>query len=172
MAFTTIELDTSLSADQTASYLTFADKYQGANSISDYIQAMGGGVRQGVLTVRLGAVKAAGTFTITSTGPALTNTIVIAGVTLTAVASAPTNVQFIRNNTPATAAANIATAINANTTLQGIVSATSLAGVVTVTAVQPGKAGNGLVMSTAADNTVAVSFANGSDGTTHVLSFL
>lgn len=171
MSLTTIELDTRLSADELGSYLVFSDKYKGANSIAQYIQAMSGGIRQGSLTVKLGAIKAAGTLTITSTGPALGNTIIVAGVTLTAVASAPTDVQFVRHNTPATAAANIATAINLNPTLSGIVSATSALGVVTVSAVVPGKSGNGLVLSTAAANTVAVSFTGGSDGSVTALSF-
>lgn len=171
MAFFTIEVDTALTAAQQAGYLVFGDKYQGARSVSDYFLALGGGVREGLVTVKLGAVQAAGTLTITSTGPALTNTIIIAGVTFTAVASSPTAVQFIRSDTPATAAANIVTAINANTTLSGVVRASSAAGVVTVTAVVPGKSGNGLVMSTAAANTVAVSFTGGSDGTSNVLNF-
>lgn len=172
MSLTVIELDTTLTAAQLQSYLLFEDRYKGAATIAEYFRAMAGGVRQGVATVRLGAVQASGTLTITSTGPALGETFTVAGVTFEAVASSPTATQFIRSDTPATAAANIATAINANATLSGIVTAAALAGVVTITAVVPGVMGNGLVLSENAANTAAVSFAGGSNGTVSTLSFL
>ena len=171
MSFFTISVDTALTAAEQSSYLIFDDRYKGAKSISDYFLAMGGGLRDGLVTVNVGAVQATGTYTITSTGPAVDETVTVGGVVFTAVASAPTAVQFIRNNTPAVAAANIATAINANPTLAGVVTASSVAGVVTCTAVVPGKAGNGLSLSDAAANTVSEAFASGSNGTSITLNF-
>ena len=171
MSFFTISVDTALTAAEQSSYLLFDDRYKGAKSISDYFLAMGGGLREGLVTVNVGAVQAFGTWTITSTGPALTETVTVAGVVLTAVASAPTAAQFVRNNTPATAAANIATAVNANPTLAGVVSASSVAGVVTCRAVVPGKSGNGLGISDAAANTESAAFSSGSDGTSITLNF-
>ena len=171
MSFFTISVDTVLTPAEQASYLVFDDRYKGAKSISDYFLAMGGGLRDGLVTVNVGALQASGTLTITSTGPALDETVTVAGVVLTAVASAPTAVQFIRNNTPATAAANIATAVNLNPTLAGVVTATSVGGVVTCRAVVPGKSGNALILSDAAANTESVTFAAGSNGTSVTLNF-
>jgi len=171
MPFFTISVDTVLTPAQQASYLVFDDRYKGAKTISDYFLAMGGGLREGLVTVKVGALQASGTLTITSTGPALTETITVAGVVLTAVASDPTTAQFVRNDTPATAATNIATAINLNPTLASVVTASSVAGVVTCLAVVPGKSGNGMVLSDASSNTESVTFAAGSNGTLTTLNF-
>lgn len=116
--------------------------------------------------ISTGAVQA--TATITSTGAAVdAETMSVANVTLTAKSSGAVaaNGEFNVSATPATQAANIAAAINAVAGLSGIVTATSALGVVTVTAVQPGKSGNGLLMSEALTNVTVTQFASGSDGT-------
>lgn len=122
------------------------------------------------LKVLVGAVKAAGTVTFSSTGPTNTQTMTIAGVTFTAVTSGATGNQFNISATPATVAANLASAINAATSMAGIVTATSLLGVVTITAVVPGLIGNGLVVSAGTlSNTVVVTPVGGLDGTEYSL---
>lgn len=119
-----------------------------------------------------GALQA--TATITSTGSAVAaETITVANVVLTAVASGavPANGQWNISGTVATQAASIALAINSIPALSGIAQATSALGVVTVTAVQPGKSGNGLAMSEAATNVTVTQFSSGSDGTQVAVNF-
>jgi len=140
-----------------------------ANSFADYIGGLIGGAQQGaLLQFQVGAVKAAGTVTFASTGPTNGQTCTLFGVTFTAVTSSATGNQFNISSTPATVAANLASAINAATSLAGIVTATSALGVVTVSAVVPGKIGNGLVMANVnLSNTTIVSLASGADGTAY-----
>ncbi len=119
-----------------------------------------------------GAVQA--TATITSTGAAVAaETITVANVVLTAVASGavPANGEWNVSATPATQAASIAAAINAVAGLSGVCQATSALGVVTVTAVQPGKSGNGLQISESATNVTVTAFASGSDGSQVAVNF-
>lgn len=119
-----------------------------------------------------GAVQA--TATITSTGAAVAaETITVANVVLLAVASGAVsaNGEWNVSATVATQAASIAAAINAVPGLSGICQATSALGVVTVTAVQPGKSGNGLAISEAATNVAVAAFASGSDGNQVVVNF-
>jgi len=82
----------------------------------------------------LGTTKVAGsrTFPIT-TNAATADTVTIAGITLTAVASGATGNQFNVGATVAATAANIATALNANMTFNAIYSASAdSSGVITV----------------------------------------
>lgn len=119
-----------------------------------------------------GSVQA--TATITSTGAAVNNeTMLLANVTLTAKTSGAVaaNGEFDLSATPTTQAANIAAAINAVASLSGICQATSALGVVTVTAVQPGKSGNGLQISESLTNVTVTAFTGGSDGDQVVVNF-
>lgn len=138
-------------------------------SFENYIGALSGGSIIGAsLAFQVGAVKASGTVTFTSTGPTNGQTCTLFGVTFTAVTSGATGNQFNINSTPATVAANMVTAINAATSLAGIVTATSLLGVVTISAVVPGKIGNGLVMANVnLSNAAFVTLASGADGTAY-----
>jgi hypothetical protein len=114
------------------------------------------------------------TATITSTGAAVNNeTMLLANVTLTAKTSGAVaaNGEFNLSATPTTQAANIAAAINAVAGLSSICQATSALGVVTVTAVWPGKAGNGLQISESLTNVTVTAFASGSDGSQVAVNF-
>lgn len=103
-----------------------------------------------------GSTNAYGTITLSSTGPVATNTFTLNGVTFTARASGATGNEFNIGGSLTATAANIAAAINASVSdaVSGVVTASSSAGVVTITANAPGKLGNG--------NTLAAgTFANG-----------
>lgn len=92
--------------------------------------------------ISTGSTQASGTGTFT--GAAVANeTMVIAGVTFTAKAS-PNEAanEYLVSATVSLEAASLARAINASTTASPLVFATSSAGVVTITAVQPGLTGN------------------------------
>lgn len=122
--------------------------------------------------ISTGSVQA--TATITSTGSAVNNeTMSLANVTLTAKTSGAVAAsgEFNISGTVATQATNIAAAINAVPGLSGIVTATSSLGVVTVTAVKPGKSSNGLQMSEALTNVTVTQFASGSDGSQVSVNF-
>lgn len=89
------------------------------------------------------AATAIGTFTFSGIAAA-GDTILINGVTITCVASGPTNNQFIPGATSAQTAANLAAAIASSTSslISQSVTASSLASVVTVSAIAPGSQGN------------------------------
>lgn len=129
------------------------------------------GMNGGVVTVLAGAVKASGTATLVSV--VATDSITIAGTTLTAVASGATSAQFNVGANDTATAANLAAAINANTALQGIVDATSALGVVTITAAKPGKLGN-LIAVTKTGSTITLSGAaltGGTEGTSSKFAY-
>lgn len=122
-------------------------------------------------TIETGLANA--TATITSTGSASNNeTASVANQTLTAKTSGAVaaNGEFNISGTVGTQATNIAAAINALVALSGVVSATSLAGVVTITATTAGVMGNGLQISESLTNVTATAFAGGSNGTKVVLA--
>lgn len=131
------------------------------NLLSDMVD----GAQISYTTVSNGMVQASAT--ITSTGSAVNNeTMSLANVTLTAKTSGAVaaNGEFNISATPTLQAASIAAAINAVPGLSGLVTATAALGVVTVTTVKPGKAGNGLQMSESLTNVTVTQFASGSDG--------
>lgn len=140
------------------------------SNFSAYVDGVTGGNMGAKFAFQVGATQATSTFTFASTGPTNGQTCTICGVTFTAVTSSATGNQFNISATPATVAANLATAINAATSMAGIVTASSLAGVCTLTAVAPGKMGNGLVAANVnLSNTTVASFAASaaSDGTAY-----
>lgn len=142
------------------------------NRIQKLIPDMIDGAQIAYAKISHSAVQA--TATITSTGAAVNNeTMSIANVTLTAKTSGAVaaNGEFNLSATPATQAANIAAAINAVAGLSGICQATSALGVVTVTAVQPGKSGNGLQISESLTNVTVTQFTGGSDGSQVAINY-
>lgn len=148
--------------------------HEGFQGVLNYLHGINGGIWQGQLDVLTGAAYA--TATLTSTGAASDGeTCVICNVTFTAKSSGATGNQFNVSATPATQATNIKNAINNSSNLAGIVTATSSAGVVTITAVAPGAVGNGLQISEALTNVSLASFsslATGVDGTTYSMDLM
>lgn len=103
------------------------------------------------------AVAASGTGTFTGAATA-DQTMTIAGVTFTAKASPDESAnQYLVSSDVSLGAASLARAINASDELNGVVSATSNAGVVTITCDIPGLIGNGI--STIDVNTSNFTFA-------------
>lgn len=143
-------------------------KHREANLLIDWVSGLSAGVRAATLKVGTSAVQASGTLTL-STNVA-TDTAVVNGVTFTAVASGATGNQWNVGGSDTISATNLAAAINASVTakIPGYVVATSLATVVTVTAVQPGLSGN--MFTLAATGGVAASGAKltGGDSGTEV----
>jgi hypothetical protein len=92
------------------------------------------------------AVQASATATLSSA--VATNAVTINGAAITAVASGATADQWNIGGDDTASAVNLAAAINASTTarIAGVVKATSAAAVVTITAVVPGLAGNGITL--------------------------
>ena len=142
---------------------------ESAISLSEFVAALPAGFNSSLLSLNTGAVQASAT--ITSTGTAAnTETMTLCKETLTAVTSGavPADGEFNISAVVATQAASIAAAINAVVALQGIVTATSALGVVTVTAVVPGLIGNGLeAVDVNLANVAVADFSGGLDGTAH-----
>lgn len=139
-----------------------------AQSFLNYIGSLQGGDNMAKLEFQVGSVQATGTITFSSF--AADDTITVAGIVLTAKASGATGAQFnigaspTDNGTAAAAAAKI----NAYSPFSGIVTATSLLNVVTVTCVVPGLVGNGLGLAISAHGSVSGALlTSGSDGTAY-----
>lgn len=136
----------------------------------NYLEKVVAGVRHAYIKTQVGAVQAAATLTLTGL-PVADETFVLNGVTFTAKASGATGNEFnIGANATLTAAA-IAAAINASVTAKvaSYVVASSLAGVVTVTAVSPGLSANLFTLAETLTNATRVDFAGGTNGTEVVL---
>ena len=173
MALVRITIDTGV---QTAnSFKSVCDlaplKLPAIQNFENYIGSLSGGLQSATMFFHVGAVRATGTFTFSSTGPTNTQTCSVANVTFTAVTSGATGNQFNISATPSVVAANFAAAINASASLTGRVSAVALAGVVTLTVTAPGAVGNGVALSAGTlSNTVVAQFSGGSDGTNYTIT--
>lgn len=95
----------------------------------------------------------------------LTDTFVAFGVTLTCVTGTPTALQWKKQTDATVTAANLVAAINANATMSKYILASSVAGVVTVTAKIKGSSPNfWTVISRAGTGQVLVQWAGGAGG--------
>jgi hypothetical protein len=110
----------------------------------------------GASTPPVNATNATGTVTLSSTGPADGNTVVIEGQTYTfkTTPSAATDVQISLVDNPTTAA-SFATKVNANST---VVTAVAVGSVVTLTSTSTGTASNAITLTRVGAN-IAVSGA-------------
>jgi len=139
------------------------DAHTALTSYINWLKSVNGGVNACDFDFTTGA--SFGTATITSTGAASNDeTHTIANVTFTAKTSGATGNQWNLSGTVATQATNIAAAINASTNLTGVVTATSSAGVVTLTAAVPGEIGNGLEMTESLSNVTISAFTTEDTG--------
>ena len=139
------------------------------NKLGQFFNDLKNGSWNSNVTVIQGGVYA--TIGATFASVVATDTLVIGGVTLTAVNSGATSVQFNVGATDTITAANAATAINALTTVNKKVYATSSGAVVTITALVPGTVGNAIT-TTAGGGTITVDsvLAGGTDGSVGFIS--
>ena len=171
---TEIEITTSETTTDVAYKLAAAkgDPKRFANELITWINKMAGGLLPATIKARIGDVKATGTVTLASVD--VSDTVTIDGIVFTAVASGATGNQFNQGGTDTVDAASLVTAINANTTLDGRVVATSALGVVTLTAVEGGELGNSVSLASSNGTRLAVSaaaLAGGVNGTSYTFAF-
>jgi len=143
-------------------------------NLENYLAAISGGNQSAVIDCNVGAIQA--TASVTSTGAATAaQTMKLCNQTIEAVASGadPAAGEFNVSATPATQAESIALAINSLPALSGLVTAEANLGVVTITAVVPGIAGNAFECADVdLANVTVAGFSGGSNGTVTRLNFL
>lgn len=109
------------------------------------LKGFASGARNGSMIVQVesgtNTTKASVTGTFTGVVTAA-QTVTIGGVVLTARASPATEDEFLVGSDETTQAAALVSTINANSNLAGLVVASNVAGVITISAVVPGRIGN------------------------------
>lgn len=141
------------------------NRFQAGQRIMGYFRKLMAGHKKGKVKVGVTAAKATGTITLSS--HVATNTVTVNGITFTAVASGATGAQYNIGADDTETASNLATSLNANTTLDGMIVATSALGVVTLTALLPGELGNAVTLAISANGSVsAARMAGGTNGAT------
>lgn len=167
-----IKITCDLSEADAKSKLYHQDGRLCMNKLADYLVSCAGGLHTASIELALAASVASGTVTLASVN--VSDTVTVDGVVFTAVASGATGNQFNQGGTDTADAASLVTAINANTTLDGIVLASNVAGVVTITALEPGELGNSVSLASSNGTRLAVSgaaLAGGTNGTEYTFSF-
>lgn len=141
-----------------ANEFTKGERQRALKNAANLLEGLASGNLIGSVDISVHAtdpVAASLTATLTSCD---TDTITLFGVTFTGVASGtPTAVQFLTSGSNTADAANLAAAINANTTTKKYCYATSALAVVTITALVKGEIGNFLPTVTETGSTIVVS---------------
>ena len=120
-----------------------ADKKEFMNRLINFLSSTAAGVEKGaIVEAAVNVVKASGTAALASVSAA--DTITIDGVVLTAVSGTPSADEFDISGTDTAAGDSLVSAIAANATLDGRVTASNSAGTVTITALDPGELGNSI----------------------------
>lgn len=133
------------------------------NRWAQFLADLQRGVWRSNINVIQGGVYATGTAVFASV--IATNTLVIGGVTITAVNSGPTSVQFAVGASDTITAANAVTTINALTTLNKVVQASSSGATITIVSLYPGTIGNLITLSAGGGTiTVGSALTGGTDG--------
>jgi len=134
--------------------------------LKDFFKKIISGAHPATVQTKVNAVKATGT--ITFSGLVADDTFTIAGQTFTAKVSPSGGAQFALGADDTAAAANAVVKINANTTLDGRIVATSALGVITLTALLPGEAANSTAIAISAHGSVSGSgyMSGGTNGAT------
>lgn len=167
---TLLVLTQGITADQFISEIrpVTTDPNLSTQRLANYLKGQSGGNYTSGISTLMTIDSAAATATLTFTGaPTAAQTFVLLGTTFTAVASGATGNQFNIGATITETATNVVTAVNASATalVTRNVVASSVAGVVTFTAIVPGTVGNFLTLTEGLTNATAVNFASGTDGT-------
>jgi phage tail sheath gpL-like len=121
--------------------------------LKDYFRRIVSGMRPATVQTKVNAVKATGTITLSS--HVATNTVTINGVTLTA------DTDYAVGGDDSETATALAAAINADSDLDGLVSAAADAAVVTLTALIPGELGNAVTLAISANGSVSAARMSG-----------
>lgn len=138
--------------------------------IVDFMKKVVSGSHPASVLTRINSVKATGTITLSS--HVATDTVTVNGITFTCVASGATGNQYNVGADDTATAVNLVAALNANTTLDGMIVATSALGVVTVTALVPGELGNAITLAISAHGSVsAARMAGGTNGDTETTHY-
>lgn len=138
--------------------------------LMDFMKKVVSGTHPASVLTRINSVKAAGTITLSS--HVATNTVTVNGIAFTCMASGATGDQYNVGADDTATAVNLVAAINANTTLDGMIVATSALGVVTVTALVPGELGNAITLAISANGSVsAARMAGGTNGDTETTHY-
>ena len=148
-----IQLHLGLDATQTVALLnksTTAGKEQ-VQALIGLLEGIQGGVYNAHLNVKLGCDFASKTGTFTG-DPSADETVTIGGVVFTAKASGATGNQYNIGANVTAHAANLAAAINASSSVNHSILATSALGVITITSKIPGKVGNLITLAESTSN--------------------
>lgn len=138
--------------------------------IKNYLKNLISGAHPASIQTKINAVKASGTITLSS--HVATNTVTVNGIAFTCVASGATGNQYNVGADDTETAVNLAVALNANTTLDGMISASAASGVVTLTALIPGEIGNAVTLAISANGSVsAARMAGGTNGDTETTHY-
>lgn len=140
-------------------------------ALEHLFERIGAGLEYGntnfdVQTSSSAPVKATNTLTLTYASISNNDTFVVAGTTITAVTGTPSGgAQFKKQTDATTTAGNLVACVNANTTLNKLMKASNVAGVVTFTLYTPGVIGNQVPLVGSTGMVVgAATFANGAGG--------
>jgi phage tail sheath gpL-like len=170
MTYLRIDAESPLTAAQLVAAVDAAPLgFAGSANMINYLQAVIGGEAQAELKLAVGSVKAAGAVVFTGL-PTAAETVTIANVVFTARASGATGNEFNIGASATATATNLKNAINASSSLTGIVVATSSVGTVTLTAAVSGKNGNAIQLSEALTNATVTQFTGGTNGTLYTLN--
>jgi hypothetical protein len=164
MATLQIQFKTPVSDDATRRVRTGAQEQ--AVDIAQYLSDLACGAQAGTIYVQTSSsdpVAASGTITCASVNA--DDTVTIGKTTLTAKASPSGEDQWSQAGSDTADAASLVTKINAHSVLGKLVSATSSAGVVTVTSLVKGSIGNHIALASSNGSRLAVSAAYLASGT-------
>ena len=161
MATVVVTIETSKDPNE---YNKAGQKNANGNRLLDLLRGLNAGSLLGAVYVQgSSSSPVAASATITQVSAVNTNSVTIGGVTLTA------GTEWTRTGTDAENSVSLAAAINANTTLNKIVIATSATNVVTITALQKGVIGNYITLAkSGAPITISgANLASGAGGATN-----
>lgn len=136
-------------------------------ALGSYFMGIGAGIQE-LATMGAYYAPVAATGTIVGSTVVATNTVVIGGFTLTAVASGATANQFNVGASDTLTMAALAAKINGHATISQYVTAEAASTTVTLTATLPGAIGNGISLAATGGLSIggsATRMASGSDGT-------
>lgn len=137
--------------------------------IVNFFRNLISGIRSAAIQTKINLVKATGTITLSS--HVATNTVTVNGIAFTCMASGAAGNQYNVGADDTATAVALAAALNANTTLDGMVVATAALGVVTLTSLIPGEIGNAVTLAISANGSVSAARmsggTNGDTETTH-----